>query len=245
MRPILILTKNLVIEQELQQRLQHLNYEVFCSVELFDRLRISEYDQKEQKEWLDQFLANYQVVIISETISDNEIQVILPNLRSEERILLRKLGAPPSAKEEEQIRALGLNDWITADQSIDVLREQLSEKLVTLPREEPNIVVLYSGQAKSGNIDNLKNNLSNRELTVLDCLIQAQGEVVSREALCTHLWNEAPNNSHLSQASVLIKRIKMKLEIAGYDPELLKTIWGRGYLLAKSNLSNSFSVQTR
>lgn len=39
MLPILILTKNLVVERHLQENLQYLNYEVFCSVKIFNRLK--------------------------------------------------------------------------------------------------------------------------------------------------------------------------------------------------------------
>ena len=47
MKPMLILTKNLVLEQELQQQLQHLSYEVFCSVELLEGKQTSEeYDNR-------------------------------------------------------------------------------------------------------------------------------------------------------------------------------------------------------
>ncbi|GCF94663.1 hypothetical protein NRIC_25540 [Enterococcus florum] len=55
--------------------------------------------------------------------------------------------------------------------------------------------------------------------------------------------NDEPNNSHLSQTSVLIKRIKMKLENAGFDPEMLQTIWGSGYRLSKGVFEKDFLVK--
>ena len=89
----------------------------------------------------------------------------------------------------------------------------------------------------------LKRSLTKREQTTLDCLIQSKGSVVSREELSSHLWNERPNNSHLSQTSVLIKWIKMKLEIAGFDPEMIKTIWSSGYVLKKGVFEKDFLVK--
>lgn len=245
MRPILILTKNLVIEQTLQQQLQYLNYEVFCSVELFDRLRTGASQDETPNGVLEQFLASYQAIILSETLSDGEVQTLLPILRSKDRILLRKLGGEPSAKEEEQMKDVGITDWLIADHSIDYVREQLSEKLAAYQTESMNIVFFYPNQQDLGDVEKLKASLSTREKSALSCLLEARGEVVSREALCARIWNDRPNNSRLSQTSVLIKRIKMKLELAGYDPEKLKTVWGSGYLLAKSNLINEFLVQTR
>ena len=183
MRPILILTKNLVLEQDLQQQLQYLNYEVFCSVEVFDRLRVGDSQESTPNVLLEQLLANYQAIILSETLSDNEIQTLLPILRSNDRILLRKLGGRPSAKEEEQMEKMGITDWIIADYSIGYLREQLSEKLAAYQKEEMNIVFLYPNQKETGDVSKLKGSLSNREKSALSCLLEAKGEVVSREEL--------------------------------------------------------------
>ena len=36
MRRILVLTKNILVEQTFQQQLQHLNYEVFCEEETIE-----------------------------------------------------------------------------------------------------------------------------------------------------------------------------------------------------------------
>lgn len=238
MKSILILTKNLVLEQALQERLQHLSYEVFCSVQLFECLRTCEYQEEAQIEWLEEYLTNYKVIILSETLSDSEIKGILPTLQARNGVLLRKLSSAPTKEEEEQLKGLGIDDWLVGDSSLDFLREQMSEKLKSFHKEDANIVFLYPEYTNDGNLKKLRTSLSNRELSALDCLMQAKGEVVSREELCACLWNEAPNNSHLSQASVLIKRIKVKLGEAGYDPELLKTIWGKGYLLSKNTLRN-------
>ncbi|MFR3685766.1 MAG: helix-turn-helix domain-containing protein [Enterococcus sp.] len=245
MKPILILTKNLVLEQELQKQLQYLNYEVFSSVELLEGLKASRRQTDTQNDTLQRYLLNYQAIILSETIADSEIRELLPILKSEKWGLLRKLGNKPNTNEEEQLKSLGVIDWLFTDQSIDFLREQLSEKLTPYQKDETNIVFLYKNDSiqETGNLVQLKRSLTKREQTTLDCLIRSKGGVVSREDLCSHLWNERPNNSHLSQTSVLIKRIKMKLEIAGFDPEMIKTIWGSGYTLKKGVFEKDFLVK--
>lgn len=245
MKPILILTKNLVLEQELQKQLQYLNYEVFCSVELLEGLKASRRQTDTQNDTLQRYLLNYQAIILSETIADSEIRELLPILKSEKWGLLRKLGNKPNTNEEDQLKSLGVIDWLFTDQSIDYLREQLSEKLAPYQKDETNIVFLYKNESiqETGNLVQLKRSLTKREQTTLDCLIRSKGGVVSREDLCSHLWNERPNNSHLSQTSVLIKRIKMKLEIAGFDPEMIKTIWGSGYTLKKGVFEKDFLVK--
>lgn len=237
MYPILILTKNLVLEQELQQRLQYLNYEVFCSAKLYARLSVSDYHEGTQMEELDQLLKNYQAVILSETISDNEIQEILPILKTKEWIILRKLTNEPSNKKEAQLKNSCFDGWIGTDWSIDVLREQLAEKLPNDPKEERGIVFLYSNKKYPGDIVKLRGRLTKREKMLLECLVEAKGEPVSREEICSKLWHTPTTNSSLSQSSVLVKRLKSKLEMAGYDPEIIQTVWGRGYYLTKNSIN--------
>lgn len=244
MKPILILTKNLVVEQELQQQLQYLNYEVFCSVELLECLKASRHQKDTRTDSLQRCLLNYQAIILSETIADSEIRELLPILKSDKRALLRKLYNKPNANEEEQMKTLGVIDWLFIDQSIDYLREQLSEKLAPYQKDETSIVFMYKNESpqESGNLQQLKRSLTKREQTTLDCLIRSKGGIVSREYLCSRLWNDQPNNSHLSQTSVLIKRIKTKLELAGFDPEMIKTVWGSGYMLKKGVFEKDFLV---
>lgn len=96
--------------------------------------------------------------------------------------------------------------------------------LAPYQKDESNIVFLYKNEQAmpSDNLLQLKKSLTKREQTMLDSLIRSKGGIVSREELCARLWNEAPNNSHLSQTSVLIKQIEM--QISGFDPEMFQTI---------------------
>ena len=242
MRPILILTKNLLIEQQLQSQLQHLNYEVLCSVELLNQLKMSVQTMKDnedgQRNFKRKFLINYQAIILSETISDNEIQELVSNIQLTKQVLLRKLVEEPGKKEKERLKDLGIFDWILVDNSINSLREQLSEKLSPYQGDESNIIYLYQDEGLTNDVTQLKRSLSRREKATLECLFNSQGKVVSREDLCTYIWNEAPSNSRLSQTSMLIKKIKEKMGKYGFNGETIQTIWGEGYVLSKE-LSDS------
>ncbi|MBO0457186.1 winged helix-turn-helix domain-containing protein [Enterococcus hulanensis] len=242
MRPILILTKNLLIEQQLQNQLQHLNYEVLCSVELLNQLKLSVQTMSDnadnQRSFQKNLLINYQAIILSETISDNEIQELVPSIQLTKQVLLRKLVEEPAKKEKERLRDLGIYDWILVDNSINSLREQLSEKLSAYQGEESSIIFLYQDEGLSSDVTQLKRNLSKREKATLECLSNSKGKVVSREDLCTYIWNEAPSNSRLSQTSMLIRKIKEKMGKYGFKEEAIQTIWGEGYLLSK-DLSDS------
>lgn len=66
---VLLLTKNILVEQKLQEKLQRLNYEVFCCSNMF-------YLMTQQTRKLP--MINYfDYIILSETITENEMRQIL------------------------------------------------------------------------------------------------------------------------------------------------------------------------
>ena len=247
MRPILILTKNLLIEQQLQNQLQHLNYEVLCSVELLNQLKMNAQSMRNkmdsQRNFQKSFLVDYQAIILSETISDSEIQELIANSQIIKQILLRKVVEEPSKREKERLKKMGSVDWILVDNSIHRLREQLSEKLSVHQNDESIITFLYQDEGLTSDTAQLKNSLSKREKMTLECLYKFQGKVVSREDLCSYIWNEEPSKSRLSQTSMLIRKIKEKMKRLGFHDEMIQTIWGEGYLLS-NNFSNN-RIQAR
>nr|WP_242704605.1 helix-turn-helix domain-containing protein [Enterococcus sp. 665A] len=219
---ILLLTKNVLVEQRLQEQLQQLNYEVLCSVQVFQHLR------KEGRVMVD-----HQVVIFSETITNKEIEEILPKLVSGNIVIFRKFSVAPSVEEQEQLRALGLTEWLTNNTPLDQLRERLAEKMDEVQQtEEEQRVSVYQHSAMTEKLrEQFINTLTKKEKQVFLYLQEANGEIVSREELCAYLWQETLGHSRMSQLSVLVKKIKQKLTAAGFREELLRTIWGCGYCL--------------
>ncbi|MEO1771092.1 MULTISPECIES: winged helix-turn-helix domain-containing protein [Enterococcus] len=222
MGSILVLTKNLLVEQQLQEQLQRLNYEVYCSTEFLDQLLMGNA--------IDPIFPIYQAVILSETISNQEIQQILEHLLSQNRAVLRKFASDPSAKEKEQLKLIGIHDYLVEGNTLDQLREQLVEKLGTVGCYPHKTDLIH--QMKKRNLRDIKIKFSKMEKKTLQRLTESQGESVSRQEMCEALWNDVPNNSHLSQLSLLIKRVKHKLEKGGFEEEAIETIWGYGYRLS-------------
>lgn len=222
MRLILLLTKNILVEQRLQEQLQQLNYEVLCSVQVFQQLR------KEGRVMMD-----HQVVIFSETISNKEIAEILPKLVSGNVAVFRKFSMAPSVEEQEQLRELGLTEWLTDNIPLDQLRERLADKMEEVQQtEEAQKLSVYQHSAMTEKLqEQFMKNLTKREKQVFLYLQEANGEIVSREELCEYLWHEPLGHSRMSQLSVIVKKIKHKLAEAGFSDDLLRTIWGSGYCL--------------
>ena len=80
---------------------------------------------------------------------------------------------------------------------------------------------IASGDA--GTID-----LTPREFELLACLMKNAGKVVSREELLRDAWGW----EYLTETKTVdthIKRLRDKIESAGYDPKLVETVRGYGY----------------
>ncbi|MBO1305892.1 winged helix-turn-helix domain-containing protein [Enterococcus sp. 669A] len=222
MQPILILTKNLLVEQRLQEQLQQLNYEVLSSVRVFRLLKKSK-----------QKMPNFQVIIFSETITNKEIELVLPRIVQEKVIIIRKFSVAPSVEDQERLSDLGVSEWITEDISLDALRERLAEKIDQQQRAEQEEFLSpdHTSELTKTLMGHFLDGLTKREKMAFLYLQQADGETVSREDLCYHMWQEELSHSRMSQMSVIVKNIKTKLQKAGFNERILRTIWGNGYCL--------------
>ncbi|MEO1771101.1 MULTISPECIES: winged helix-turn-helix domain-containing protein [Enterococcus] len=222
MRLILLLTKNILVEQQLQEQLQQLNYEVLCSVQAFHQLRKEGY-----------VMVDHQVIIFSETITNREIAELLPKMVSGNLVIFRKFSVAPSLEEQEQLRKLGLKEWISGDIPCDQLRERLAEKMELLQQTEEQERASHQQHFVMTEklLEHFLKTLTKKEKKVFLYLQEANGEIVSREELCDYLWKEELNHSRMSQLSVLVKKIKQKLKESGFSEDLLRTIWGSGYCL--------------
>ena len=79
----------------------------------------------------------------------------------------------------------------------------------------------------SGDID-----LTPREFELLSCLMRNAGKVVSRQDLLREAWGW----DYITETKTVdthIKRLRDKIEAAGYDPMLVETVRGYGYRFKK------------
>lgn len=74
--------------------------------------------------------------------------------------------------------------------------------------------------------------LTPREFELLACLMKNAGKVVSREDLLHDAWNWE-FITETKTVDTHIKRLRDKIEAAGYDPKLVETVRGYGYCFKK------------
>lgn len=223
----LLLTKNILANQRLQQKLQGLNDEVWCTNWLLDQI---------QRFGVPVFVSQqFQLVILGKTICDEEAHALLQSLREYPLILLREVEQEPLDEEREKWTECGLHGYLSEGDTQEVIREKIA--LANLKRTQANevnerIVPFPHSETKS-EFDSSRIRLTGKEQMVMTLLVRAQGEIMTRKELCERIWHDGNTASNMSQLSCMINRIKRKFENQGVDGRIIVTHWGRGYQLSE------------
>ncbi|MGH1648381.1 helix-turn-helix domain-containing protein [Enterococcus gilvus] len=256
---ILILTKNVLAEQEIQEKLQVLNYEVYCSSRFYSSC--ANQDQEPP------FFKFFQYIILSETLCESEATEITLLLNECPINIIRKVKTKVTEVEQNYLNDGRFNAIITSEDSSDELREclytlgrdlKLNEASVQTKCSEKSIQLsarasmMKVGQPPSfelskeerKKLSNTLQLLTLTELTILDVLIQAGGMIVDREEICRKIWNGEVNNSRKASLSSTVTKIKSKFEQTFPENKAIHTVFGKGYrmngdLLEKIQMDDS------
>lgn len=80
--------------------------------------------------------------------------------------------------------------------------------------------------------------LTARELAVLECLLRHAGQPVSRARIFQAVWNREPNATTTNLVDVYINYLRSKVD-RDFEPKLIRTVYGLGYLLAAEQQRSS------
>lgn len=176
------------------------------------------------------------------------LDIMLPGIDGYElcRRIRAKMSTPIlflSARDTELNKVVGLelgaDDYLTKPFGV---RELLARTRALLRRSQGNEMVsgneisaggitlnedTHVAQGDKGAID-----LTPREFELLACLMRNAGKVVSREDLLHDAWNWE-FITETKTVDTHIKRLRDKIESAGYDPKLVETVRGYGYRFKK------------
>lgn len=176
------------------------------------------------------------------------LDIMLPGIAGYElcRRIRTKMSTPIlflSARDTELNKVVGLelgaDDYLAKPFGV---RELLARTRALLRRSQGNEMVsgneisaggitlnedTHVAQGDKGAID-----LTPREFELLACLMRNAGKVVSREDLLHDAWNWE-FITETKTVDTHIKRLRDKIESAGYDPKLVETVRGYGYRFKK------------
>ena len=124
-------------EQQLEEKIKHLGYEVFCTTDLLSRI-------ENQHIPLD-FLSCFQVVLLSESIPQRT-GLLLERLNKTALVVIQKRDKEQSEKMEPVIE--GIDYFIPINASIEILRDTLSDCMQSTTENTKSIsqpFFLYTG----------------------------------------------------------------------------------------------------
>lgn len=210
------------------KQLHYLSYEVLCSSDLISALQ--------QGKSLPIF-SYFQVVMVSETLSNSELEQMLPTL-SKYPVSVLRIGEEETMDDTRDWREEGIQGWVSKDAPIETLREiliQAVQAAVEYRLMNNQVVAFPMGEEETATslVKSVYASFSKTEKRVFERLLLAytKNQMVSRKELCEHLWTGGDTSSNMSQLSCLIHKIKRKFEQAGITNEVIATLWGRGYQL--------------
>lgn len=216
---ILLLTKSLSFEQNFVQSLNDLGHEVLCSKKFLMELQTNDYFGMD--------LNYFDTLILSETISDQEVSHILPFFLNFTCKIYRKTINPLTPEVAGTWTELGITGFISQKTRFDDLREEL-----IACNESKSALKWDGGHSEERTLEMLVRDFSRQELQVFRILQGSSKDTyISRESLSQQLWGEPPTKSKESRLSGIIRSIKRKLSEYGFDESCLETSWGRGYRL--------------
>lgn len=177
------------------------------------------------------------------------LDIMLPGIDGYElcRRIRAKMNTPIlflSAKDSELNKVVGLelgaDDYLAKPFGV---RELLARTRALLRRSQANEEAAHFSEISAGGItldedahtaqgDKGPIDLTPREFELLACLMRNAGKVVSREDLLRDAWGW----EYITETKTVdthIKRLRDKIEAAGYDPKLVETVRGYGYRFQK------------
>lgn len=171
----------------------------------------------------------FPIVILSESLSNKEIEKIVPILKGREVAIFRKCLRKPHTKEMDVLKELEINEWIDNSISTESLRELISMYSET---SEP-VISDKKSPLISMPFDQLVMSFTKNQRKCFLALYNAKGSTMTREGLCQYIWEDKPTKSNLAQLSVLVKALRRKLADKGFPADVIETVWGNGYGLKK------------
>ncbi|EBU6211265.1 TPA: copper/silver response regulator transcription factor [Salmonella enterica subsp. enterica serovar 40:-:1,5] len=184
-------------------------------------------------------MAEYDLIVLDIMLPDVNGWDIVRMLRSAGKgmpiLLLTALGTI-----EHRVKGLelGADDYLVKPFAF----AELLARVRTLLRRGAAVIAESQFQVADLNIDLVSRKVSrtgrritltNKEFTLLEFFVRHQGEVLPRSLIASQVW-DMNFDSDTNAIDVAVKRLRAKID-NDFDPKLIKTVRGVGYVLEVPN----------
>lgn len=188
------------------------------------------------KEARQKALSDMDLVILDINLPDGNGIEYLKDLREKDRTPVILLTANDTELDIVTGLESGANDYITKPFSLAVLRARVNARLrdaAESGRKQSsgyhNGRYFFDFDAMLFRVDEKEISLSKTEQRLLRLLVENRGNVLKRELLLDRVWANEAEFVDENALSVVIKRLRDKLEEFPARPRHIKTIYGIGY----------------
>lgn len=185
-------------------------------------------------------LYDYDAIVLSET-PDAHTDTVIRSLRNNR---VRTPLLVLSANQDGAVRALdlGADDYMTKPFHADELVARLNA-LVRRSRGHAASMLTVGPlslnlTSKTATVDGRAVRFTGKEFAMLELLMLRRGVTLTKEAFMNHLYG-GMDEPELKIIDVFICKLRKKL-----PPDLIETVWGRGYLIRNEAASETGAVDT-
>lgn len=182
--------------------------------------------------------ASYDVIILDLMLPKIDGLTLLQNWRKsglETHVLV--LTAKGSIEDKVRGLDVGADDYLTKPFELDELLARVRALIRRGHQVKDPIIRVYDLEINTASRTvkraNKEIHLTPREYALLEFLAFHQGEVVTRPMIWEHLYDEEDENTS-NVVDVYIRYLRNKID-KGFDPPLILTRWGEGYMMRGKN----------
>ena len=178
-----------------------------------------------------EFLSAHEVdlLLLDINLSEESGFALCKSLRETSDIPILFISARQSDEDVLIALNIGGDDYIKKPYTLSILLAKVKAVLKRLPGNGGTDRLCLDESIFCAFIDGRRVELKAKEFKLLQCLFENRNTIVSKERLFNEVWGDAFFGD--STLNVHIRRLREKLEKDPGNPELIKTVWGTGYLL--------------
>lgn len=174
----------------------------------------------------------FDLILLDCNLPDGNGFTLCDEVRAFSDIPILMLTARDTELDEIKALKLGVDDFMTKPFSLGVLLARIHN---LIRRKRNNHDISTNGilvKQKEGIIivNNERIQLTSLEFKFLLYLIENKNQIISKEQMLHHIWDNEGKFVDDNIVSVYIRRLRKKVEIDANNPAYIKTVHGAGYM---------------